>query len=174
MLCVAGIQGKKQYLEQPITSFRLSERVPKHNLYRRLDELLDLRFLCNATAALYHHTGQPSLDPVVFFQLLLAGRPENIVSDRRLVEPCALRLDIRYFLSYDLDEELIIGGTQALDSAPVKANAALKGLQEKRANATEGAAASQPRRLGRHACQSPGAEQQDSLQPHRSGRARLG
>ena len=163
------MQGKKQYLEQPITSFRLSERVPKHNLYRRLDELLDLRFLYDATQGLYSHTGQPSLDPVVFCKLLLIGRLENIVSDRRLVEHCALQLDILYFLGYSLDEELpwhstvsrtrqryppelfeqlfdrvfalcvdqglVTGGTQAVDSAPVKANAALESLQEKRADA---------------------------------------
>lgn len=100
------MQGKKQYLEQPILSFWLSERVPKHNLYRRLDELRDLTFLYDATAALFSHTGQPSLNPVVFFKLLLVGRLENIVSDRRLLEHCALRLDILFFLGYGLDEEL--------------------------------------------------------------------
>ncbi|RZK30009.1 MAG: transposase, partial [Hymenobacter sp.] len=140
--------------------FRLSERVPKHNLYRRLGELLDWSFLYAQTQALYSHTGQPSLDPVVFFKLVLVGRLENIVSDRRLVEHCALRLDILYFLGYDLDEDLpwhstisrtrqlyptsvfeylfeqvfaqcvaaglVVGQTQAIDSAPVKANASLE------------------------------------------------
>ncbi|OON65280.1 IS1182 family transposase [Hymenobacter sp. CRA2] len=159
------MQGKKQYLERPIPSFRLSERVPKHNLYRRLDELLDLSFLYDATAELYSHTGQPSLDPVVFFKLLLVGRLENLVSDRRLLEHRAMRLDILLFLGYGLDEELpwhstvsrtrqlyppalfeqlfdrvfalcvaqglVAGDTQAVDSAPVKANAALESLQPK-------------------------------------------
>ena len=39
------MQGKKQYSDRVITPFRLSERVPPHNLYRRLDEVLDLTFL---------------------------------------------------------------------------------------------------------------------------------
>ena len=55
---------------------------------------------------LYSRTGQPSLDTVVFFELVLVGRLENLVSDRRLVEHCALRLDILYFLGYEVDEEL--------------------------------------------------------------------
>jgi transposase len=42
----------------------------------------------------------------VFFKLVLVGRLENIISDRRLIEQCALRLDIRYFLGYEVDEDL--------------------------------------------------------------------
>ena len=89
-----------------MTHFRLSERVPPHNLYRRLAELVDWSFLYTETQALYSYTGQPSLDPVVFFKLVLVGRLENLVSDRRLVEHCALRLDILLFLGYEVDEEL--------------------------------------------------------------------
>ena len=63
-------------------------------------------FLYEETSTLYSHTGQPSLDPVVFFKLVLVGRLENLVSDRRLVEHCALRLDILYFLGYEVDEDL--------------------------------------------------------------------
>ena len=100
------MQGKKQFTDQLVTHFRLSERVPAHNLYRRLDELLDLRFLYEATRELYSHTGQPSLDPVVFFKLVLIGYLENITSDRRLLEHCAMCLDLLYFLGYELDEAL--------------------------------------------------------------------
>jgi transposase len=100
------MQGHHHFTDHVVLRFRLSERVPRHNLYRRLGELLDWDFLYEQTQALYSHTGHPSLDPVVFFKLVLVGRLENIVSDRRLVEHCALRLDILYFLGYDLDEEL--------------------------------------------------------------------
>jgi transposase len=37
---------------------------------------------------------------------MLVSRLENLVSDRRLVEHCALRLDILYFLGYYIDEDL--------------------------------------------------------------------
>ena len=43
---------------------------------------------------------------MVFFELGLVGRLENIGSDRRLIEQCALRLDIRSFLGYEVDEDL--------------------------------------------------------------------
>ncbi|MGI4832576.1 MAG: IS1182 family transposase [Janthinobacterium lividum] len=86
--------------------FRLSERVSEQNLYRRLAELLGWDFLYQQTQTLYSHTGQPWLDPVVFFKLMLVSRLENMVSDRRLVEHCSLRLDILYFLGYEVDEDL--------------------------------------------------------------------
>lgn len=159
------MQDKKQFTDQVVTHFRLSERVPPHNLYRRLEQILDLTFLYQETQALYSHTGQPSLDPVVFFKLVLVGYLENITSDRRLLEHCALRLDILYFLGYELDEVLpwhstlsrtrqlyptalfeqlfdrvfrlcvaqglVKGDTQAVDSAPIKANASLDSVCQK-------------------------------------------
>ncbi|MGI4742707.1 MAG: transposase [Janthinobacterium lividum] len=100
------MQGQKDFHDKLSLCFRLSERVPKHNFYRRLRDLLDWEFLRPQTRPLYSHTGQPSLDPVVFFKLVLVGRLENIVSDRRLIEHCALRLDILYFLGYEVDEDL--------------------------------------------------------------------
>ena len=100
------MQGKKPFLDQEGVRFRLSERVPPHNLYRRLAELVDWSFLYAETRALYSHTGQPSLDPVMFFKLVLVGRLENPVSDCCLVEHCTLRLDILLFLGYEVDEEL--------------------------------------------------------------------
>lgn len=99
------MQGHKQFVDKVVLRFRLSERVPTHNLYRRLAELLDWNFLYQQTQALYSHTGQPSLDPVVFFKLMLVSRLENLVSDRRLIEHCSLRLDI-LFLGYEVDEDL--------------------------------------------------------------------
>ena len=52
------MQDRKQYLERPVPSFRRSERVPKHNLDRCLDELLGLLFVCAATAEFYRRSGQ--------------------------------------------------------------------------------------------------------------------
>ncbi|OGX82085.1 transposase [Hymenobacter coccineus] len=99
------MQEHKHFTDKVVTRFRLSERVLRHNLCRRLSELLDWDFLYQQTHALYSHTGQPSLDPVVFFKLVLVGRLENIASDRRLVAHCALRLDILCFLGYEVDED---------------------------------------------------------------------
>ena len=43
---------------------------------------------------------------MVFFKLVLVGRLKNLVSNKRLVEHYALRLDILLFLGYEVDEGL--------------------------------------------------------------------
>lgn len=159
------MQGKKEYQEKLFAQFQLSERIPKGNFYRRLKEVLDLDFLYVLTKTYYGSTGQKSIDPIVFFKLCLVGYFENIISDRQLIQHSSMRLDILYFLGYDIDEELpwhstisrtrqlypesvfetvfteilgmcvekgmVSGHTQAIDSAPVKANASMDSLELK-------------------------------------------
>ncbi len=100
------MQGKKNYQEKLFTQFQLSNYVPKENFYRRLKEELDLRFLYEQTREFYGECGQKSIDPLVFFKLCLVGYLENIISDRKLIEHSKMRLDILYFLGYDIDESL--------------------------------------------------------------------
>lgn len=157
------MQGRKVYTEKLFTSFHLSDHVPEDNFYRRLKGVLDLSFLRKTTKQFYGSCGQQSIDPVVFFKLMLVGYLENLVSDRALMRHCKMRLDILYFLDYDIDEPLpwhsalsrtrglipenifvhafenvlgicvqagLVGGhTQAIDSAPVKANASMESLE---------------------------------------------
>jgi len=159
------MQGKKDYQEKLFAQFQLSERIPKANFYRQLKEVLDLDFLYGLTKSYYGSSGQKSIDPVVFFKLCLVGYLENIISDRQLIQHSSMRLDILFFLGYDIDEELpwhstisrtrqlypetvfeevftkilgmcvgkgmVSGHTQAIDSAPVKANASMDSLELK-------------------------------------------
>jgi len=159
------MQGKKDYQEKLFSHFQLSDRIPKHNFYRRLKGVLGLDFLYPLTRKYYGESGQKSIDPVVFFKLCLVGYLENIISDRKLIQHSSMRLDILYFLGYDIDEELpwhstisrtrqlypetvfeevftkvltmcvakgmVSGDTQAIDSAPIKANASMDTLELK-------------------------------------------
>ena len=100
------MQGRKTFEDERELRFSLSAHVPAHNFYRRLKNRLDLSFLYQLTAPYYGRCGQHSIDPVVFFKLCLVGHLENISSDRRLIEHCSLRLDLLYFLDYQLDEPL--------------------------------------------------------------------
>lgn len=102
---------------------------------------------------------------MVFFKLCLVGYLENIISDRQLMSHCSMRLDILFFIDYDLDDDLpwhstisrtrqlfpeeifeevftnvlkmciekgmVSGHTQAIDSAPIKANASMDSLELK-------------------------------------------
>lgn len=100
------MQGKKNYSEKLFTSFQLSERVPAENIYRILSDELDLQFLYQETRHYYGSEGQASIDPVVFFKFMLVGYLENLGSDRRIISFASMRLDILFFLGYDIDEEL--------------------------------------------------------------------
>lgn len=159
------MQGKKNYQEKLFHNFQLSDRVPESNFYRRLHSVLDLDFLYKETNQYYGDSGQKSIDPVVFFKICLVGYLENIISDRKLIAHSSMRLDILYFIGYDIDEPLpwhstisrtrqlfpeavfekvfthifqmcvnkgmVKGSTQAIDSAPVKANASMDSLELK-------------------------------------------
>ncbi len=159
------MQGKKQYTEQLFKSFQLSQRIPEDNFYRRLKDLLNLQWLYKETKKYYGTEGQQSIDPVVFFKLILIGYLENLGSDRRIINTVSMRLDMLYFIGYDIDEQLpwhstlsrtrqlygeslfkeifkkvlkqcidngmVAGRRQAMDSAPVKANASMDSLKEK-------------------------------------------
>ena len=100
------MQGKKNYGEKLFLSFQLSQRVPTDNFYRRLKETLDLQWLYKSTKTYYGREGQKSIDPVVFFKLILVGYLENLNSDRKIIEHSRMRMDVLFFLGYDLDEEL--------------------------------------------------------------------
>ena len=92
------MQGKKEYQEKLFNNVQLSERVPKTNFYRRLKEVLPLDYLYASTKHYYGSSGQKSIDPVVFFKLCLVGYLEDIISDRKLISHCSMRLDILYFI----------------------------------------------------------------------------
>jgi transposase len=159
------MQGQKNYQEKFFVNFRLSERIPEGNFYRRLKESLDLEYLRSQTKCYYGSEGQKSIDPVVFFKLMLVGYLENICSDRKIIEQSSLRMDVLYFLGYDIDEPLpwhstlsrtrkllgeevflsffrdilrrcveeglVDGKTQAVDSAFIKAHASMGSLAER-------------------------------------------
>ena len=100
------MQGKKHLTPQLFYNTSLEQLVPLDNFYRLINKELDLHFLYKATKDYYGSEGQQSIDPVVFFKILLVGYLNNINSDRALIRYCADSLSIRLFLGYDLDEEL--------------------------------------------------------------------
>ncbi len=105
------MQGKKQYEEKLFTSVNLSKRIPSNNFYRKLKREIDFNFLYNETSSIYGKKGKESVDPVVFFKLCLIRNIENISSDKKLIAFCRMRLDILYFLEYNLDEKLPVAST---------------------------------------------------------------
>jgi transposase len=159
------MQGKKDHQEKLFIQFQLSDYVPSDNFYRRLKKLLNLDFVYRSTSVYYGKEGQKSIDPVVFMKLMLVGYVENLDSDRKIISIARMRMDILYFLGYDLgedlpwhstlsrtrqlygeeqfvnlfkqvlklciDEGLICGKRQAVDSALIKANASKSSMVER-------------------------------------------
>ena len=68
--------------------------------------MLNLHWLYKATKKYYGTEGQRSIDPVVFFKLMLIGYLENLGSDRRIINTLSMRLDMLFFIGYDIDEPL--------------------------------------------------------------------
>src|SRR6266536_1231297 len=64
------------------------------------------RSLDDLVPATYKECGRPSVDPKVFFKLQLVMFFEGIRSERELVRVAADRLSVRWYLGYDLNEEL--------------------------------------------------------------------
>jgi len=75
------MQGRKAFTPQLFYQTSLDALVPKDNYYRLLDKNLDLHFLYQQTKSYYGSEGQESIDPVVFFKILLVGYLNNINSD---------------------------------------------------------------------------------------------
>ena len=100
------MQGKKNFTPQLFVSVNLLDMVSEDNFYRRLHSELDLKFIYKATKKYYGKEGQESIDPVVFFKILLVGYLNNINSDRHLIAYCSDSLSIRLFLCYDVHEPL--------------------------------------------------------------------
>jgi transposase len=101
------MMGVKQRFFAPIPNdVSLEDLVPKDNLYRRLEEELDLSFVRELVRPLYAKGGRPSVDPVVIFRLQLVMFFEDIRSERELMRVAADRLSVRWFLGYDLHEPL--------------------------------------------------------------------
>ena len=100
------MQGHKYYRPQLFYELSLDRLVPEDNFYRQIDKTIDLHFLYKETRSYYGSEGQQSIDPVVFFKILLVGYLNNLNSDRALIRYCSNCLDTRLFLGYDLNEEL--------------------------------------------------------------------
>jgi transposase len=100
------MMGTKERAFGPLGNRSLETLVPAAHFYRHLEAQLDLAFVRVLVRSTYKECGRPSIDPVVFFKLQLVMFFEGIRSERELVRVAADRLSLRWYLGYDLDEDL--------------------------------------------------------------------
>jgi transposase len=98
------MMGQRQFGSKLYYQFSLERLVPDDHLLRRIADAVDFSFIRPLCRPFYSHTGQPSVDPIVLFKLLLVGYLYGITSERRLAQEVRLNLAYRWFLGYDLDE----------------------------------------------------------------------
>ncbi len=67
------MQGKKSLHQKTLYNVSLSDLVPDDNFYQKLDKTLNFNFLYKRTTKYYGSEGQESIDPVVFFKIILIG-----------------------------------------------------------------------------------------------------
>jgi transposase len=98
------MMGRKHFTPKLYHALSLEGMVPEDHLLRRLEAVVSFSFVRELCAPYYSHTGQPSVDPIVLFKMMLLGYLYGITSERRLAEECSLHLAFRWYLGYDLDE----------------------------------------------------------------------
>src|SRR5437016_9022630 len=100
------MMGTKERHFAPLINISVEQLVPQDHFYRHLESTLDLSFVREFVQKTYAGGGRPSIDPVVFFKLQLVMFFEDIRSERLLMRQVADRLSVRWYLGYDLDEQL--------------------------------------------------------------------
>src|SRR5215212_677410 len=100
------MMGTKVRTFAPLCNRSIEDLVPADNFYRHLEANLDLGFVRDLVRDTYKERGRPSVDPRVFFKLQLVMFFEGLRSERELIKVAADRLSVRWYLGYDLDEEL--------------------------------------------------------------------
>jgi len=100
------VQGKKGTSNKLFYTVTLDQLVPEDHPIRKIEKALDLSFLYKETRGYYSHEGKPSIDPVVLFKLYIIGYFFGIPSERRLFREVQVNLAYRWYLGYDLDEEI--------------------------------------------------------------------
>src|SRR5512147_3243253 len=96
--------GHKSTAFKQHVAISLEALVPQDNIYRQVDQCIDLSFVRDIAAEFYSSFGRPSIDPVVFFRLQLIAFFEGIRSERQLMETVNLNLAHRWYIGYDLGE----------------------------------------------------------------------
>ena len=85
----------------------LSDFIPDDHVLKRVDAVLDLRWLDEEVKGLYAEAnGRPCIDPERAVRLMLAGFFHAVVHDRKLMREAQVNMAYRWFAGYELDETL--------------------------------------------------------------------
>ena len=101
------MQGRHDFDPHAKTVIDLESFVDDDHALRKIDDILDMAFVRELTAACYADgLGRPSIDPEVFFRIELVAYLYGITSDRRLCEEIRYNLAYRWFCHLSIDDNV--------------------------------------------------------------------
>jgi len=99
------MQGRHAFEPKSRKTIDLESFVAGDHYLRKVDRVLELSFVSELTAACYSSgQGRPSIDPEVYFRMLLVAYIYGIKSDRRLCEEVRYNLAYRWFCRLSLED----------------------------------------------------------------------
>jgi transposase len=101
------MQGSYQFNPQAFVCIDMDALIPAHHLLRKIDRYVSFDFVKTLTASKYClSNGRPSIDPEIFFRLMIISYLYNINSDRQLCEELHYNLAYRWFCKLSLSDKV--------------------------------------------------------------------
>jgi transposase len=101
------MQGFKIYQPQLFYCVDIEKLIPQNHILRRIDKIFDLSFVRKLTESYYcHNNGRPSVDPELFFRMILIGYIYGIEHDRKLCEEITYNLAYRWYCKLNLEDQI--------------------------------------------------------------------
>ena len=101
------MQGLHVFDPRAVVAVDLESLVHQDHLLRKVDRILESSFIRKLTAACYASgVGRPSIDPEVFFRMLLVAYLYDIKSDRQLCEDVHHNFAYRWFCRLALPDRV--------------------------------------------------------------------
>ncbi len=101
------MQGRHAFEPESRKTIDLESFVADEHYLRKVNRVLELSFVVELTAECYSiGKGRPSIDPEVYFRMLLMSYIYDIQSDRRLCEEVRYNLAYRWFCHLSLEDSV--------------------------------------------------------------------
>ncbi|QEG17308.1 IS1182 family transposase [Gimesia maris] len=101
------MQGLHVFEPRTRTVIDLESFIPEDHLLRQVNSFIEPAFIRKLTTSCYAEgRGRPSIDPVVYFRMVLVAYLYGIDSDRRLCEEVHFNLAYRWFCRLSLEDDV--------------------------------------------------------------------
>jgi transposase len=101
------MQGEYHFESQGLVMIDMDTLISSQHILRKIDKHVDFSFIKKLTRNCYcSNNGRPSIDPEIFFRLMVVSYLYGISSDRQLCEQVRYNLAYRWFYKISLNAEV--------------------------------------------------------------------